>query len=283
MPSTPNPQPSTVVPGNPSRWLRRLAWTLAIVSLLAGTGYLFRAPLLTGLANAWVVNDPVTKADAIVILGGGLENRPFAAAKLYHDGVAPQILYMDVRLTPAEEMGITLPEKEQTRRILLSNNVPETAVTMIGTNVASTYDESKAVCTWIEKSGAKSIIITTDPFHTRRARWVFIRELRGTKTEVHVIAINPVRYRAADWWRHEEGVIAFQNEIIKLFYYRFKYWNKFYRSAFANFGKWILPSFILKHSLIRERLWARHACHQLSILKSVLGPYDVSLPPIRWF
>jgi uncharacterized SAM-binding protein YcdF (DUF218 family) len=170
-----------------------------------------------------VVNDPVTKADAIVILGGGLENRPFAAAKLFHDGVAPQILYMDVRLGPAEEMGITVPEKEQTRRILLSNNVPEAAMTEIGTNVASTYDESRAVRAWVEKSGAKTIIIPTDPFHTRRARWVFSKELRGTKTGIHVIAVNAVHYRVKDWWRHEEGWVAFQNEVIKYIYYRFNY------------------------------------------------------------
>ncbi len=26
-----------------------------------------------------------------------------------------------------------------------------------------------------------------------------------------------------DWWQHKEGVIAFQNEIIKFLYYRLKY------------------------------------------------------------
>jgi uncharacterized SAM-binding protein YcdF (DUF218 family) len=222
MPSTFTPQLSTA-PAKPRRWLRRLAWASGIGLLLLLGGYLFRAPLLAGLADAWVVNDPVTKADAIVILGGGPENRPFAAAKLYHDGVAPMVLYTDVRPGPTAELGITLREAELTRRILLSNGVPETAMTMIGTNVASTYDESRAVRAWIEKSGAKSIIIPTDPFHTRRVRWVFSRELRDTKTQIHVVAINPVRYRAEDWWRHEEGVIAFQNEVIKYIYYRFEY------------------------------------------------------------
>jgi uncharacterized SAM-binding protein YcdF (DUF218 family) len=206
-----------------NRWLRRLSWFFGLVCLLLLGGYVYRAPLLTGLARAWVVNDPVAKADAIVIPGGGLENRPFAAAKLFRDGVAPHILYMNVKLSPAEEIGITLPEKEQTRRILLSNNVPETAMTMIGTNVASTYDEARAVRAWIEKSGAKSIIIPTDPFHTRRACWVFSKQLRNAKTEIHVVAINPVRYRADDWWRHEEGVIAFQNEVVKYLYYRCEY------------------------------------------------------------
>ena len=205
------------------RCLLRIAGCLILGCVLLLVGYVFRAPLLTGLADAWVVNDPVTKADAIVIPGGGLENRPFAAARLFRDGVAPQILYMNVRLSPAEEMGITPPERELTRRILLSNGVPETAMTMIGTNVASTYDESRAVRAWVEKSGAKSIVIATDPFHTRRVRWIFRKELRDTETDIHVVPVNPVRYRADDWWHHEEGVTAFQNEFIKYAYYRFEY------------------------------------------------------------
>ena len=203
--------------------IRRLAWTFGIGCALLLAGYVFRAPLLKGLAGAWVVNDPVTKADAIVILGGGLENRPFAAAKLFHDGVAPRILYMDVRFSPAEEMGITLPEKEQTHRILLSNNVPESAMTVIGSNVANTYDESRAVRAWIEKSGAKSIVIPTDPFHTRRVRWMFHKQLKGTGVALTVEAVPVREYTQGDWWRHEQGLIAFQNELVKSVYYHLKY------------------------------------------------------------
>jgi uncharacterized SAM-binding protein YcdF (DUF218 family) len=216
------PQPSAAISVK-RPWLRRLAWLLAIVCALLLVCYVFRAPLLTGLAEAWVVNDPATNADAIVILGGGLENRPFAAAKLFHDGLAPRILYMDVRHSPAEEIGVTLTEREATRRILLSNGVPDSAMTAIGEHVANTYDESKAVQAWMEKSGAKSIIIPTDVFHTRRVRWVFGKELRNTKAEIHVVAIDPRRYKINDWWRNEEGVIAFQNEFLKFVYYRFKY------------------------------------------------------------
>ena len=94
---------------------------------------------------------------------------------------------------------------------------------MIGSNVASTYDESRAVRAWIEKSGAKTIIIPTDPFHTRRVRWVFSKELRGTKTAIHVVPVNPARYRVENWWRHEDGWVAFQNEVIKYLYYRFEH------------------------------------------------------------
>jgi uncharacterized SAM-binding protein YcdF (DUF218 family) len=205
------------------RWLRRLGWVSAVGCILLVAAYFFRVPLLTNMARAWVVNEPVAKADAIVILGGGLENRPFAAANLFHNGVASRILYMNVRLNPAQELGLISTEGEITHRILLSNGVPDTAMTMIGTGVASTYDESKAVQAWIEKTGARSIVITTDLFHTRRARWVFRKELRNMNTDIHVVVAGSRQYKINDWWLHEQGLIDFQNEVIKFFYYHLKY------------------------------------------------------------
>ena len=205
------------------RWLIRIIWLLAAGGALVLACCFFRAPLLTGLADAWVVNEPVARADAIVILGGGLENRPFAAARLFHAGVAPRILYMDVKPGPAEELGVALPESELTRRILLSNNVPETDMLAIGTNVGSTFDESQAVRAWVRQTGATSIVIATDLFHTRRARWIFHRELRDVPVKIYVAAVEPVRYAADNWWRNEDGLIQFQNEIIKSVYYWFEY------------------------------------------------------------
>jgi hypothetical protein len=47
-----------------------------------------------------------------VILGGGLEYRPFAAAQLYKEGFAPKVLIMDVKLAPTEEMGLSFGKAE---------------------------------------------------------------------------------------------------------------------------------------------------------------------------
>lgn len=205
------------------RWLRWAARVLAALFALGVVGYIFRAPLLIGAARAWVINDPVTKADAIVILGGGPETRPFAAAKLYHQGVAPKVLYMNVKLGPAEELGVVATEPELTRRILLSNGVPESAQVVLGTNVANTFDESRAVRDWARQTGASSIVITTDLFHTRRARWIFNRELHDKPIKINVVAVEPIRFKMTNWWQHEDGLVFFQNEIIKYAYYRLKY------------------------------------------------------------
>ncbi len=222
LPSTVH-QPATIAVKRHPR-LRQFAWVLAFVCTLLLTCYVFRAPLLTGVAEAWVVNDPAAKADAIVVLGGKPELRPFEAAKLYQAGVAPRILYMDVKLNPATEQGLMPSEREITRRVLLSKHVPEAAITVVGNGVASTYDESLAVRAWLSTNNSvKSILITTDLSHTRRARWIFRRELDGTGVQVHVHAIQLPQYGVTNWWRHEDGLIAFQTEFLKFAYYRLKY------------------------------------------------------------
>ena len=72
-----------------SRQLRNfLACTVAVLTLCA-VGWSFRGQLLRGLANAWIVHDPLSRADAIVVLGGGMQTRPFEAARLYREGYAP--------------------------------------------------------------------------------------------------------------------------------------------------------------------------------------------------
>jgi uncharacterized SAM-binding protein YcdF (DUF218 family) len=209
--------------GPARRWFRRLAWSFAVFTALLGAAWFFRAPLLTGLAKAWVVDEPLAKADAIVILGGRPDLRAIEAARLYQQGLAPRILYMDVKLSPSSEIGIIPSEREQTRRLLLSNNVPESALTAIGQAVASTYDESRAVRAWMDQTGLRAIIIPTDLAHTRRVRWLFRKELKGLQAQIEVHAIQPKEYGVSNWWRHEEGLIAFQNEFLKSVYYHVKY------------------------------------------------------------
>ena len=49
------------------------------------------------------------------------------------------------------------------------------------------------------------------------------RALDGTQTRVLVLALDSRDYTRDDWWRSEQGVIAFQNELLKYVYYRVKY------------------------------------------------------------
>ena len=146
------------------------------------------------------------RATAIVILGGGLEFRPSAAARLYHEGWAPLVL---------------APNVEPSIAVLDRLGVPENAVESYGADVKSTYDEAEAIKAWVRGRSVERLIIPTDSFHTRRVNWVFEKSLPGI--DVRVIPIDAPGYDPGRWWQQKYGRIAVRNEVIKWLYYHAKY------------------------------------------------------------
>ena len=168
-----------------------------------------------------MINDPPTKGDAIVVLGGGSQTRPFEAARLYQAGLAPVILVMNSELSATDSLGLTIPQAELARRILLTNGVPAAAIQTAGTNLTSTFEETLAVKEWSKISHAASFLIPTGPFHSRRVRWAFRRAFTASPARFTVMSIGPEQCR--NWWRNEETLIEFQNDVIKSLYYHLKY------------------------------------------------------------
>jgi uncharacterized SAM-binding protein YcdF (DUF218 family) len=182
--------------------------------------FVFRAPLLNGAARAWMINDLPVKADAIVVLGGGAQFRSFEAVRLYHAGLAPTILLMNSELRATDRMGLTIPEVELVRRILLSNAVPAAVIQVAGTNLTSTFEEAKAARDWSRAAHATSMLIPTGPFHSRRVRWAFRKNL-GDTVRTTITSIRPEECRG--WWTDEKALLDFQNELLKFALYRLRY------------------------------------------------------------
>lgn len=205
------------------KWCQRVIVALLLILALLGALYCFRAPLLRGAAGAWIVNESLSPADLIVVLGGGADTRPFEAARLFHLGLAPKILVMNPRPSPAVQLGLVGTEAALSRGILLRQGVPDNDIIMAATLVTNSFDESMVVRNWSATNGVRRVIIPTDVFHTRRVRWLYRKELRATGITAEIEAVPPHEYTVQDWWQHEQGVIAFQNEVLKYAYYRIKY------------------------------------------------------------
>jgi hypothetical protein len=197
---------------------------LLLVCLVLGAGAWFaRAPLLQGAAQLWIVTDKPYRADAIVVKDGGLEVRPFAAAHLYQQGYAPKVLVANVKPGPSERLGIAPSHTDLSRQALLKLGVPLEAIVVFGTDVSSLYEEGLALRDWARQSEAKDVLVPMDLFSARRARWLLSRVLSESGAQAAAIAVDPPEYTRGDWWRHEEGLISFQNEVIKCGYYHVKY------------------------------------------------------------
>ena len=195
---------------------RRIITWIGLVIAGALAAWLVHPLLLTGVAKLWIGSDTLDHADAIVVLGGGLDVRPAATADLYKRGVAPRVA---VGLS-AFDHGL---DESLNREMLLQHGVPPTAIVSFRFRPHNTYGEARGVLEWAKISGAKSVIVPIDIFPSRRVRWIFNHELASAGIRVTVLAVTPPWYSIGDWWRHEAGWTHFGSELIKFAYYRLRY------------------------------------------------------------
>jgi hypothetical protein len=202
--------------------LRRLLLVLLAIFAAGMVGWVGRTFLLQRVAELWIVSDEIAPADAVAIFGGGIEDRPFAAADYYRLGLVKRVLLSNVHVGPAEYLGAMPTQVTATREILFKLGVPESAIEIFGDDLSSNHDEVLSLRAWARRAGARSIIVPTEIFPARRVRWM-LHSVFGEDVAIHVVALDPVLYKRDDWWHHEEGVVGFQNEVLKYFYYRIRY------------------------------------------------------------
>jgi len=217
-----------VVSGGANMWRR----IFVVVLRVAAAGLLlvaFRVPLLSGLATLWIVDEPPQLAEAIVVLGGGEDYRPYAAARLWKEGLAPVVLVPDVRLSPTQSLGLVPGTTTVILGVLKAEGVPDHAVVKIGKDVSSTREEALAVKEWAAGAGSVQakggtgwrLLIPTDPFPTRRTNWLFEKTIPGC--DATVVRTDPRDLDVERWWTSERSLISFQNEVVKYVLYRVKY------------------------------------------------------------
>jgi hypothetical protein len=214
---------SLPVPTHRSPAIRRVVTAMiVVVSLCVGT-WMERDLILRGVADLWTVSDTLTHADAAVVLGGGLDDRPFAAAGLYLKGLVNKVLVSQVEEDRVVSIGVVPGHTETNRLVLLKLGVPAGAIETFGTENKSTWDEVGSLRAWAERNNASTFIIPTEIFSSRRVQFIFRQELMARNMNVEVMALEPPRYSKSDWWKTDIGIIAFQNEILKYLYYRIRY------------------------------------------------------------
>jgi uncharacterized SAM-binding protein YcdF (DUF218 family) len=108
---------------------------------------------------------------------------------------------------------------------LISLGVPDDRVEIIPFEggVTSTRDEALAFRDYVQEHTVTRAIIVASALQTRRARWIFKRVLAGQPVEVQLVAAPYRGFDETNWWKSERGLIAVNNEFIKLVFYRVVY------------------------------------------------------------
>ena len=140
--------------------IRKRKWLL-LGALASGVFLVALAASIFFLPQKFLcVDSGPVKADVIVLLGGGLGERPERAAELFKEHDAPRIIVSG------------LGDCEINRRLLLKAGVPAGAIQMEGRS-RTTKENAQFTDQMLRAQGVKFAIIVTSWYHSRRALKTF--------------------------------------------------------------------------------------------------------------
>jgi uncharacterized SAM-binding protein YcdF (DUF218 family) len=186
--------------------------------------YLCRAPLLAQTAAFLVIRDRLEPADVVMVLNGDPNSRPFYACDLYRRKLAPKLLIARAESSPIVGLNLIPNTTDLTVGVLRRLGVPEGDLVQapFPGGVTSTFDEARVLRDYSQAHGVRSAIVVTSAFHSRRAKWIMETTVpRGVR--IMMSPIDDQKYNQNNWWHREDGLIACQNEYIKLLFYRLRY------------------------------------------------------------
>lgn len=205
---------------------------ILIIAFIVSVSILFqmREKLLLAVGDFLVLQDQLQPADVIHVIAGN-DYRTDYAIQLYKQGYAKVIFFTGGWCIPH---GYFHGEHGMQRS--LAQGVPDEAALYDDTTVKSTYDEAVRLKAYIEKNKIKvqSIIVVSDPFHMRRARWTY-HKILGDKINVQMapVSFSKTPYTRY-WWTDKESRQYVKEEYQKMVYYIARY-----QIAVGPFKEWL--------------------------------------------
>lgn len=202
--------------------LRISSFKMKILIVLLGLGVLstiFHEQWLRRIGDFLVIQDPLQRADVIHVIAGE-DYRTEYAIQLYKQGAGNTLFFTggwcEVHL---------YHHGEHARELALARGVPADAIVIDDSKVMSTYMEAERLKAWIDQSPypVRSVIVVSDPFHMRRARWTYQKVL-GESLEVQMapVPFHKTPYQSA-WWKDPQSRQNVREEYSKLVYYLLRY------------------------------------------------------------
>lgn len=199
-------------------------WRVRYLALTGVLGLLLmlHSQWLTGLAQFLERDDPLEPADVVVVLGGGGTHRVAHGIDLLRRGYARQSKLIITGGRLDDNVFTEGTWAAMGRNYALSKGVmPENII--LADETESTFDDAQAARAIMEKEGFRSAIVVSDPFHMRRAMWVFQKVFRDSNMRVIASAAREGWFNTAGWWTRERELLAVGEEFFKMGFYLLKY------------------------------------------------------------
>ena len=179
-----------------------------LVGVLFSVGTGVTAFLLIG---SWLaVEDPLAKAEAIVVISGDTGARTDTAITLWKAGWAPVIVFSGASIDPE-----SVSSAEIMRREALRQGIPESA-TLVEPASASTEENATEVAKLMVQRKIRSAILVTSPYHQRRAAFEFGRAFEPSGLAFRNYPARDPEWNAFLWWSQEPQRSRTLLELVKL-------------------------------------------------------------------
>jgi hypothetical protein len=192
------------------RWLVRFGILAAIVALLV----VLREPILRGLGDQLIVDEPPVPGAAQLILSG--DRAPELAIKAFQDGSTTELLIVDWWPTRTERLGITTAHATTLRRALVKHGVPEASILPLPGRPRDLYQVADGIGTWLEQHPDKHLIVYSNRFGSRHVQVIFQRVLGERRERVHLQAVAHPEFDERDWWHNKTGLKDFWSAAVRL-------------------------------------------------------------------
>jgi uncharacterized SAM-binding protein YcdF (DUF218 family) len=182
--------------------------SLIFVVVLCAVLYFARGPILRFVGESWIVEDPLSRADAIIVLSDDnfYADRATHAADLYRHGMAPIVVASGRRLRP--NAGIA----ELMEHDLIERGVPKDKILRVSHNAENTREEAQAMAQQALERKWRSVIVVTSNYHTRRARYIFLHVFRS-QIAVRVSGAHDGDFDPDHWWQTRKSLKEFTREL----------------------------------------------------------------------
>ena len=203
-------------------------WMKVFIGLVAlcFVAVLFREQWLLLIGDFLVVEDTLQSADVIHVIAGD-DYRTEYALQLYKQGYGKILFFTGGWCTFHNYY-----HGKHAEELSFAQDVSLEAIAFDDSTVTSTYMEVEKLQNWIAHSPypIRSVIVVSDPFHMRRARWSY-QKVFGDNVKMQMAPVpydlTPYQRR---WWTDHESQNYVWEEYRKYLYYIFRYqisWGRF--------------------------------------------------------
>jgi uncharacterized SAM-binding protein YcdF (DUF218 family) len=172
---------------------------------------------IKGVGRWLIVQDPLDKAAAIVVLGGHFPYRALEGSSLYLSGWAPEVWVTTGVIREDEKRALQIGvqyrrEEAYNREALELLGVPAGKIHPLEGKAQNTAEEVRFIAGLLKERKTDRVILVTSKYHSRRLKATW-QALVGDSPRAIVRYAREDPFDPGSWWRYTDDALSVIREV----------------------------------------------------------------------